>query len=254
MKNLLCFFAFIIFSVSLTSQVSYLQYRVVPAEHEEEFLMKETEYWSKVAKAAIDKGQMLGWALWEKVGVTGANGPNYVFVNSYKDFESIDQSAIWSDENLKVMGVSPDMVETNSISSVFMDYWMQLEDAVDGEYTYAIVNYAMPESRSAFINENKKIWKPLHEKNIAEGSIGMSSWGLMSTVYPQGNDMRFSCFTWDGFNSMSDAMNYLRYQEASDTEGPLSEAISESKMNEIMPNGFERRVLYRLVKRVAAEE
>lgn len=241
---------FLFFSITATSQVSYLQYRVVPAEHTEEFILKETEYWAKVAKAAIDNGQMLSWALWEKVGVTKSDAPNYVFVNSFNNFESIDQSAIWSDENLKKMGVSPSMVETNSISTVSMDYWMQLEDVVAGDYTYAVVNYAMPVSTSAFISENKKIWKPVHEKNIADGNMGMSSWGLMSTVYPQGNEARFSCFTWDGFNSMADAMNFLRYQETSDSSGPLATAISQSKMNEIMPDGFEYRILYRLVKRI----
>lgn len=254
MKNLFYVFMLQFVAIYMYGQVSYLQYRVVPTEHEEEFILKETEYWSKVAKAAIDKGQMLNWSLWERVGVTNTNAPNFVFVNGFKDFDSIDQSAIWSEENLKQMGVTPAMVETNSISTVYMDYWMQLEDAAgSNDYTYAVVNYGMPESLSGFITENKKLWKPLHEKNINAGKIGMTSWGLMSTVHPQGKNARFSCLTWDGFKSMAAALNYLRYRENSMTEGPLAEAISQSKMNEIIPGGFEYSILYRLVKRIEAE-
>ena len=51
-KNLLLLFA-LLFVCTSFSQVAYLQYRNVPAEHEEKFVERETKHWSKVAKAAI---------------------------------------------------------------------------------------------------------------------------------------------------------------------------------------------------------
>ena len=98
--------------------------------------------------------------------------------------------------------------------------------------------------------ENINIWKNIHKGNIAEGVNGMTSWGIGSVIYPQGNLDRFSCYTWDGFNSMTDALNYLRYNSSWDGEGPLSDAISASRMDEIMIEGFEYRILYERIMTV----
>ncbi|UJH66032.1 hypothetical protein [Allomuricauda sp. SCSIO 65647] len=254
MKKLLMFAVVLMFAMSSFGQVAYLQYRVVPADREAEFVEKETKYWSKVAKAAIDQGKMAGWSLWRKVGVTEEGAPNYVFVNTFESFEKVNLGEVWSADNLKSMGVSPEMVETNSFTKVPFDYWMQLEDMVEGDYKYALVNYAMPKSLSAFIQENKELWKPLHEKNIKSGNLGMKSWGLMSVVYPTGKLARFSVLTWDGFDKMSDAMNYLRY-DPEGMDASFQEVISKSKMGEIMPEGgFEYSILYELVDRIEANE
>lgn len=240
--------SFLIVSISY-AQVSYLQYRHVPSDKEQEFLEKETQYWSKVAKAAIDNGAMTGWALWRKVSVTAPDAPNYVFVNTFPSIDKIDQNAVWSEENIKKMGVSPDMVETNSFTTVSFDYWMQLEDFVEGDYKFAVVNYAKPESLSGFIEENKTLWKPFHQSNITGKTMGMTSWGLMSVITPTGKQSKFSCFTWDGFNTMAGAMNYLRYQSPTDATGPWTDIMSKTKMGEIMPDGFEYSIVYELVMR-----
>lgn len=254
MKKLLTIIVVLLIAVSSFGQVAYLQYRVVPSDRESEFLEKETKYWSKVAKAAIDQGKMAGWSLWRKVGVTEEGAPNYVFVNTFENFEKANPGDVWSAENVKKMGISPQMVETNSFTKVPFDYWMQLEDMVEGDYKYALVNYAMPEDRSAFIEENKKLWKPLHEKNIKTGKLGMKSWGLMSVVYPTGKLARFSALTWDGFDKMSDAMNYLRYNPDG-MDADFQEVVSKSKMGEIMPEGgFQYRILYELVDQLESNE
>jgi len=250
MKKVILLFASLFIVCISYAQVSYLQYRHVPSDKEQEFLEKETQYWSKVAKAAIDKGAMSGWALWRKVSVTAPDAPNYVFVNSFASIDKIDQSAIWSEENLKKMGVSPDMVETNSFTTVSFDYWMQLEDTVQGDYKYAVVNYAKPNSLSGFIEENKTLWKPFHQSNITGKTMGMTSWGLMSVIYPKGNLAKFSCFTWDGFNSMTDVMKFMSYQSPTDSPSPWADIVSKSKMGEIMPDGFEYSIVYELVMRM----
>ena len=250
MKKVILLIASFFFVCISYAQVSYLQYRHVPSDKEQEFLEKETQYWSKVAKAAIDNGAMSGWALWRKVSVTAPDAPNYVFVNTFSSIDKIDQSAVWSDENIKKMGVSPDMVETNSFTTISFDYWMQLEDTVSGDYKFAVVNYAKPNSLSGFIEENKTLWKPFHQSNITGKTMGMTSWGLMSVIYPKGNLAKFSCFTWDGFNTMADVMKYLRYQSPSDSPSPFEDIISKSNMGEIMPDGFEYSIVYELVMRM----
>ncbi len=250
MKKTVLLFASLLVCMTTMAQVAYLQYRVVPNDRQGEFVEKETKYWSKVAKAAIDKGQMTGWSLWRKVGITEEGAPNYVFVNNFESFDKINQNEIWSEENINKMGVSPQMVSTQSFAPTAFDYWMQLEDSAGGAYKYSVVNYAKPASLGGFIEENKTLWKPLHEKNISSGTNKMVSWGMMSTVSPKGNQARFSVLTWDGFNSMADAMNYMRYQSATDLDAGWEEVMSKTKMGEILPDGFEYTILYELVMRI----
>ncbi len=250
MKKTVLLLASLMVCMTTMAQVAYLQYRVVPNDRQGEFVEKETKYWSKVAKAAIDKGQMTGWSLWRKVGITEEGAPNYVFVNNFESFDKINQNEIWSEENINKMGVSPEMVSTQSFAPTAFDYWMQLEDSAGGEYKFAVVNYAKPANLGGFIEENKTLWKPLHVKNISSGTNKMTSWGMMSTVSPKGNQARFSVMTWDGFNSMADAMNYMSFQSTSELDPGWEEIMSKTKMGDILPDGFEYTILYELVMRI----
>lgn len=256
MKKSLLLIASMILTFSAFGQIAYLQYRVVPADKEGEFVERETKYWSQVAKAAIEQGNLVGWSLWRKVGVTEEGAPNYVFMNVYESADKMDPSKVWTDENVQKMGANPDDVETNSFTTVAFDYYMQLEDAIQGNNTYAIVNYAKPEDRTGFIEENKTLWKPLHENNIKNGSNGMISWGVMSTIYPTGVNARFSCLTWDGFNTMADALKYMSYSSPNPDQGETewSKVISKSKMNEILPDGFQYRIIYEKVMELGFEQ
>ena len=245
--------ALLFVSTGLAQQVSYVQYRKVPLDKQQEFVEKETKYWAKVAKAAIDKGLMEHWSLWRKIGTTNMDGPNYAFVNRFASLD-IDQSAIWSDENMAALGADPAEVETNSFAPTFMDYWFQVEAVIPGNSKYVIVNYAMPDNRSDFITENKELWMPMHQSNISNGAMGMNSWACMSVIYPMGNNSRFSVVTVDGFNTMKDAMDYLRYQPASEMSEAFAEVVSKSKMGEIAPEGFEYSIIYELVHEVNREE
>jgi len=89
MKKINLIFIALLFTSVSFSQISYLQYRQVPQNDEAKFVERETKHWSKVAKAAIDKGQLSGWTLWRKIGVTTVDKPNYVFVNSYNPWADI---------------------------------------------------------------------------------------------------------------------------------------------------------------------
>ncbi|NNC50359.1 MAG: hypothetical protein HKO01_07480 [Flaviramulus sp.] len=255
MKKTLILIASIVFVLSSYAQVSYLQYRIVPSDRDAEFVEKETKYWSKVAKAAANQGNLLGWTLWRKVGVTKPDAPNYVFVNTYESLDKMDPSKIWTDDNVKSMGVDPASVETNSFTTIAFDCYLNLEATAGGAYQYAVVNYAKPTSRADFIEENKTLWKPLHEKNIESGTMGISSWGLMSVITPTGNEARFSCLTWDGFPTLTDALKYVSYSSPdSEATGPFQDVLSKTKMDEIMPHGFEYSIIYERVMSVRADK
>ena len=57
--------------------ITVYQYRWVAADKADEFVKRETTYWSKVAKKAEDNGKMEFWGLFEKVGGDNLqNSPN----------------------------------------------------------------------------------------------------------------------------------------------------------------------------------
>lgn len=256
MKAILPILISLIFTFASYSQVAYLQYRKVPADRTAEFVEKETKYWSKVAKQAIKDGKMNGWSLWRKIGVTNEDAPNFVFVNTFENSEAMYAGNIWGNaESIsKIIGADPGSVETNSFTTVPFDYVMQLEAMIPGDYKYALVNYAMPESQGAFIEENKLLWQPFHQSNIEMGTTGMSSWGMMSVIYPRGAKARFSVLTWDGFNTMKDVMNYLRYQPREESTPEWDAVINKSKMSEIVPHGFEWSIIYELIMSVGPDD
>ena len=66
-------------------------------------------------------------------------------------------------------------------------------------------------------------------------STKLNSWGVHTRIHPQGNASKASIFTRDGFENLVDAMNYLSFKE----ENPYQKMAAKSKMNSIMPNGFE---------------
>ena len=249
MKKLSLIIVVMLMTMATYGQISYLQYRHVPSDQEEKFLERETKHWSKVAQSAINKGQLVSWSLWRKVGITDSDPstPNYVFVNTYESLDKMDPEKVWNDNMDAIGNIKPESIETGSFTTTTFDYYIQSEDHVPGDYKYALVNYAKPTDRNVFIQENKSLWKPLHEASIKNILNGMTYWGMSSVIYPAGNQDRFSVFTVDGFNKLSDALNYLRFTETSDNSpnaAAWNDVLGKTKMDELMPNGFERRIIY----------
>ena len=61
-------------------------------------------------------------------------------------------------------------------------------------------------------------------------------------------------FTVDGFNKLSDALDYLRFTETSDNSpnaAAWNDVLDKTKMDELLPNGFERRIIYERVLTVS---
>jgi len=252
MKKLFFVLFVMLMTSSMNGQISYLQYRHVPADQDAKFIERETKHWSKVAQAAIKKGQMQSWELWRKVGTTTADEstPNYVFVNTFENLDQMDLNKAWSD-NMDALGdVKPEDVETGSFTTTTFDYYVQYEDHIDGKYKYALVNYAKPTDLAAFIQENKSLWKPLHQAGIDNVMNAMTFWGMSSVIYPTGNQDRFTVFTIDGFNKLNDALDYLRFSETSNNSSNAAawnDVLDKTTMGELIPNGFERRIIYERV-------
>ena len=75
------------FQLNLNAQdrsITSYQYRHVPDDKIEEFIKRETTYWSKVAEKAVKDKTMTFWALLEKIGGYDLpNSSNYLFINTF---------------------------------------------------------------------------------------------------------------------------------------------------------------------------
>src|SRR6187399_44659 len=106
------------FQLNLNAQdrsITSYQYRHVPDDKIEEFIKRETTYWSKVAEKAVKDKTMTFWALLEKIGGYDLpNSSNYLFINTFPDINKI--SDVFTNVE-SVAGVKMSEMETKSIST-----------------------------------------------------------------------------------------------------------------------------------------
>ena len=235
MKKLLLGIA-LLASLSMTAQYYSITYVSVASEDIAEFERKETTYWSKVKKGAIDRGEQNLWLLMRKVGTAGNNDVNYAFVNGYPSLEAMTSTS-WNAESLGF-----DVQDAMSPYTVYEIHNYKVLDQVPGEGgKYSVWNYARPKNMKGFVSENQNLWKPMMEKSIKEDKTGLTNWGIGAKIYPMGQD-ESTVMTWDGYKTLVDAMKAL---DVSDFTPP-----SKSKMSEYDPDGFRLRVIWEQVMAV----
>ena len=243
MKKLLFVLSLLWFNLS-AAQVATLMYVEVSNENQQRFERLEKDYWSQIAKKAIDDGKMSSWIMLKEVSVPGVH--RYLFANYYKDLTQLTQEVfIWNPE---VIGMNLADIETNSIKTIINVEYYKVEAAIVESTKYAIINYFSPVNLEGFVTENLELWKPWFENNMKNKSIKQKNWAVGTKIYPSGNESGSSALTRDGFDSLSDAMEALSYQPM--TNSIYTSVMKKSKMNEYVPNGFDKRVIYELIKRV----
>lgn len=243
MKKLLFVLSLLWFNLS-AAQVVTLMYVEVSNENQQRFERLEKDYWSQIAKKAIDDGKMSSWIMLKEVSVPGVH--RYLFANYYEDLTQLTQGAsIWNPE---VIGMNIADIETNSIKTIINVEYYKAEAALGESAKYAIINYFTPINLEGFVTEELQLWKPWFENNMKNKRIKQKNWAVGTKIYPSGNESGSSALTRDGFDSLSDAMEALSYQPM--TNSIYTSVMKKSKMNEYVPNGFDKRVIYELIMRV----
>lgn len=244
MKKLFSLFTLLFTSLLFSQNVVEIHYRHVPSEHIAEFEAKEMNHWSKVKQNAIDKGNLLATAFFRVADAGILNDeemPTHAFVLVYKDFEQLANSnTIWASAE-EVLGMSPNYISTNEISSTMMIQRYKLIDELSPlrDFKYAVWNYAKPKDLGGFVNENLKLWKPYFEKKV--GKNGLAGWGILARVYPQGMN-ESSILSYDHYTDLASAMKALSPMDYDQS------ILSKSKMSEYNPDGFRYRVLLELLQ------
>ena len=243
MKNLL-FILFLLFSNLSTAQVVTLMYVEVSNENQQRFERLEKDYWSQIAKKAIDDGKMMSWIMLKEISIPGTH--KYLFVNYFENLEQLNQSSsIWNPEKI---GMNFEDIDTFGIKRIVnVEYW-KAEGLVGESAKYVIMNYFSPANLEGFVTENLELWKPWFEKSIKNNRLKQTNWAIGTKIYPSGNQTGSFAITRDGFDSLSDAMEALSYQPLSNSV--YASIVEKSKMNVYVPNGVDKRVLYEVIKRV----
>ncbi len=206
-------FVFLVPIQQLHAQISVYQYRQVPADKVEEFIKRETTYWSKVAQKAVDAKKMSFWGLFEKVGGYDLpNSSNFLFINGFSNIDSA-----WSGDAFDPSKLFPKIpytqMETGSFTKVTSQIFFHGEDWAEAkgvnpakDFNYLVMNYHLSESAESFINAEKTIWKPFLQSAMDKKQTQQVAWGNASVLSPTGGDMKFNSISYDLFRTLQDAL------------------------------------------------
>ena len=235
---------------STDRSISVYQYRRVPDDKIDEFIKRETTYWSKVAQHAIDKKQLSFWALFEKVdGYDMPNSSNFLFINTFPNIDSA--GAVWAGAE-KVTGMKMAQIETNSMSTttsqlfVHAENWAQAKNAVpEKDFNYVVMLYHNSNNPDSVIGLEKTYWAPFIQKAMDDDMTPQKGWGNASVLSPSGDNIKFNTISYDIFKSLGDALMPAWKQN---TVFPV-EGLTKIGSIETNRRGS---VVYRVVKVVAA--
>ena len=242
---LLCLTTLICFN-TVGQGITIFQYRQVAPDKTEEFVKRETTYWSKVARNAKDKGSLSFWALFERVdGADIANEPNYLFINTYPNMD--DSANIWNPASL-FPNVPVANIETFSMSKVRSQYFLQDKAWEQSsktnpmkDFNYMIMVYHNSSDANGFIDMENRHWRPFIKSSMDNSQTTQVGWGNSIVLAPTGNNIRFNSVSYDLFPTLKSA---LLQEWKTGVKFPETGLDSLMKISKTMPD----RELYRLVK------
>lgn len=212
--RILCFslaLVLLFFQFTTSAQITSYQYRRVAADKIDEFIKRETTYWSKVAESAAKNKTMTFWALLEKVGGYDLpNSSNFLFINTFPD---IDKTGDVFKDAEKIAGVKMAQMETNSISTTTSQFflhnesWAQSAKAVpQNDFNYVVMVYHNTDYPDSLVNLEKKYWMPFAQKAMDNDQTSMKGWGNAIVLSPKGDDIKFTTVSYDLYKNLQDAL------------------------------------------------
>jgi len=193
--------------------VTAYQYRHVPDDKVDEFIRRETTYWSKVAQKAVDNKKMTFWALLEKVGGYDLpNSSNFLFVNTFPDIDAVYRGEVFNPSAV-FPNVDMSVMETNSMStttSMFFlhdEAWEQAAKAnPEKDFNFIVMYYHNSSRPDSFISIEKKYWGPFIKAAMDKGETKQLGWGNAAVLAPAGDNIKFNSVSYDLFPTLQAAL------------------------------------------------
>ncbi len=243
------FFTLLLLLLFINVQSQWEINRLIYVDIEDEQAFEEvcTDYFLKVAQAAVDSGGMAGWSVWKKIGETGNS--NYVVAIQFKD---IDQATgNWQWNGLKATGVDQKHIKLEW--NVLRDDLYRVHSSISGDATHLVVNYSKPTDLGKHLSYEVDYITPVMKELISKNQLNRTSWSVQSKIYPSGTNEKYSMFTADGYASFSDALKSQDFRLGVNNFKVWDKAIKKVHGNKTMegsiPNGFEYKPIYKLITR-----
>ena len=229
MKKLFILFFVISISNSFAQQRMYvgLHYVTVKNEDAQAHIDSEKEYFSKMHKAAIDKGNKIGWDMWR------LENPSYREAHTtfvYAHLENTDNESSMRGDNSMFSKSEIDMVRKKwsdrvvKSGSVMTSYKGGFVPAANQDPPkYAVLDWMMVEPMDFYEYEKTelKTFLPMQKSNKV-----VKGWGLHKVISPSNNNIEASSYIVARFfNSMSDIYNMM------DQTNPLSKNMKITMKN-----------------------
>jgi hypothetical protein len=209
--SLVFIFCFFVKVNAQDHSITVYQYRHVPDDKIDEFIKRETTYWSKVAEKAVKDKTMTFWAVFEKVGGYDLpNSSNYLFINT---FPNVDKAGDVFSNAEATAGVKMAEMETYSLSTVTSQFFLHEENFVqaakavpDKDFNYVEMVYHNTNFADSLINLEKKYWGPFIKKAMDNGQTPQLGWGNSIVLAPMGDNIKFTTVSYDLYKTLQDAL------------------------------------------------
>lgn len=198
---------------SAAQEISVWQFRHVEQANMQEFIYRETKYWSKVAEAAIEKGNLTFWGLFVKQGGFDLpNGVNVIFINTFKDIDAVNLGEVWN-ASAVFPDVPMDQIETGSISTTKHMFYVSPENFVEKEgasppddYNFVRFIFHNTNAPDSLITLENEHWAPFIKSAMDAGQTTQVAWGNSSILAPSGPNMLANTISFDIYPDLKSAL------------------------------------------------
>jgi hypothetical protein len=239
-KTIILFCLFLSFGIS-AQEIFVLQPVNIDPADSEKFEMIEKKYATIMAQKAKEDGVIKNWYLMKKSsGGRVADKALYIWVHVYENLNQMSKAGNWWETKDK-FGVPASEIYDGVTRYPVGSFMYKTEKSIDTGRAgkYVIFNWAAPTDMVEAISLADKI------SNSFKGNMkksGMTSWGMATRVYPQGEEFD-PMFFWDGYETREQALAHLMNQGVLDVVKP--EMFAE--LYKVIPKGFTNRVIMEAV-------
>ena len=201
------------FQYAEAQEITSHQYRRVAPADMEEYLKRETTYWSKFAESEVKKGNLTFWAILQKVGgVNQETSPNILIINTFKD---LDKSADWASvadlfPNVKMEDIQTATLSTNTDNVFLRDLGNHTQGAnivMEDDFKFVRIIYHNTKSSAKHLAFEAEKWKPMMQKAMNEGKTTMKGWGNSAILSPESGNFPYTSASYDLFASAHAALS-----------------------------------------------
>ena len=228
----------ITFSVFSQGVTNYHMVYVKTAD-QAKFEEVEKNYMSKLAQEAVDKGQMMYWALEKVVNPNVPIGGKlnhplegnwYQFVIVHNNLKSYLNVGPWWQNAGERLNINPQLLSYTAEQGGM--YLWNIEDTAWGNQVakYSLYNFGFAEEPQTFLDIQKPYKKTL-EAEMKKGEAKRAGWVSGTRISPN-NWGEHNVMTWDGFMTLEDALSHL-----------LTKGSAKTFKEWGMSSGFDMRII-----------